>query len=700
MNEELKIIISAQVDKLKQNVDKAKSSLQQFKDKVKEARKDCDENFKQIGTGIANGLKAGATAIAAAGAALIGLGAATEEYRKLQSTLITSFEAAGGSAAAAKDTYNDLYRVLGDGGKATEAAAHLAKLTTEEKALGEWTNTLKGVYATFGDTLPIEALTEAINHSSKLGSVQGNLADALEWSGISVDAFNEQLEACSTEGEREALIRQTLSGLYDDAASKYETNNKAVLDQNEAQAKLQETMAKVGEAVAPVITYFTNLANNALAACEPYITSFAEKYLPKLKDTLKTVGEKVGEVFTYLKENWQLLATLGGIIGGITAAITLYNIVAAVKAAMAAAEVTTVWGLVAAYAAQAVAMMVALAPYLLIVAAIAAVIAIIVLCVKHWDTIKETVVNVAKTVWEAIKNAWDWIANLFSTIGKWIYDNLITPVINFFKGLWEGIVNSFNTVIAPWIEIIKRAIPLIYEKIVKPILDYFVKLWADIKAVFAVVGNWFNEKVIQPVVGFFSKMWEGLKEGASKAWEGVKNVFSKVASFFGDIFSKAWEKVKNVFSVGGKIFEGIKEGIEKVFKTVVNSIIGGINKVITIPFKAINTALSKIKSIDILGVKPFTWIKTFSIPQIPKLENGGVLKKGQVGLLEGNGAEAVVPLEKNTEWLDRIAERLTASMGGSSPVILKVGEKVFGEVCVSSLNSITSQTGSLPLLLG
>ena len=133
--------------------------------------------------------------------------------------------------------------------------------------------------------------------------------------------------------------------------------------------------------------------------------------------------------------------------------------------------------------------------------------------------------------------------------------------------------------------------------------------------------------------------------------------------WFKDKFSKAWEAVKNVFSVGGKIFDGIKEGITNAFKTIVNAIIRGINNVIAIPFDAINNALDKIRNIEFLGISPFkNLISRFSVPQIPELAKGGVLKRGQIGLLEGNGAEAVVPLEQNTKWIKRVANELRNSM--------------------------------------
>lgn len=77
---------------------------------------------------------------------------------------------------------------------------------------------MTGVYATFGASLPLEGLAEAINYSSSLGEVQGNLADALEWSGITVDDFNAQLAECSTEEERQDLIMNTLRNTYSKAA--------------------------------------------------------------------------------------------------------------------------------------------------------------------------------------------------------------------------------------------------------------------------------------------------------------------------------------------------------------------------------------------------------------------------------------------------------------------------------------------------
>ena len=201
-----------------------------------------------------------------------------------------------------------------------------------------------------------------------------------------------------------------------------------------------------------------------------------------------------------------------------------------------------------------------------------------------------------------------------------------------------------------------------------------VKHWDDIKAAAAkalswLIDNWnaavtwFNEEIIQPISEFFANMFNGLVEGGAKAWQGVKDTFSKVASFFGDVFGKAWQKVKDVFSTGGKIFDGIKEGIVTVFKSVVNGIIKGINKVVALPLEGLNKILDKIHSVEVAGIKPFSWLTWRApIPQLPMLAEGGVLKKGQTGYLEGDGDEAVVPLEKNTGWMRRVAENILTHM--------------------------------------
>ncbi|MBQ8763143.1 MAG: hypothetical protein IJZ07_03480 [Clostridia bacterium] len=81
MNEQLKIIISAEIDKLKKNVDEAKSKVGSFKDEVNKASKNVDKDFKAAGEAINNGMKVGAAALTGVATALLALGESTKEYR-------------------------------------------------------------------------------------------------------------------------------------------------------------------------------------------------------------------------------------------------------------------------------------------------------------------------------------------------------------------------------------------------------------------------------------------------------------------------------------------------------------------------------------------------------------------------------------------------------------------------------------------
>lgn len=639
MNEELKIIISAQVNSLKKNVKDAQNKVKDFSDQVKEAKKDVDETFKKAGESINKGMKVGVAGIVAMGGALLALSASTAEYRNEQAKLQTAFESAGGSAAQATTTYNDLYRVLGDSGQATEAAAHLAKLTTNQKDLGEWTTIATGIYATFGDSLPIEGLTEAANETAKTGALTGSLADALNWAGVNEDAFQKKLDACNTEAEREQLIRSTLNGLYDDAAKKYEKNNADVLAQNEAQAKLDATMASLGETMAPINTLLTELASKALSAIQPYIQSFAENYLPIVKEALAEIGTHLQTAFTWLKEHQTILAVMAGIIGGVVVAIGLYNAVAAVKAAMDAAQVTTLGALIVAQLASAAATIVAIAPYLLIVAAIAAVIAIIVLCIKHWDKIKEATKQAFDKMKEVVSTAIDAIISFFQKIFNWIKENwqgLLLLIVNPFAGAFklaydncEEFRNKIDAFVAKVKELIRAGFNKVKENIINPIKNA-------------------KDNAIQT----FENLRTGITNKLSAARDKVKEIIDKIKGFFKFEWSLPKLKMPH-FSVSGKF------------------------------------------SLDPPSIPKFSvdWYAQGGVFDKPTLFPYG---NGAIGGLGEAGAEAIVPLENNTKWLDRIAERL---QGSQQPIYLQVDGKTFAEISVDTINQLTRQRGSLPLVI-
>lgn len=225
----------------------------------------------KVGKAFGGAVTAMGAAIGAAAGAFLGLAENTREARENMGKLETGFTTAGHSAEDAKNTYTELYGILGDDGQATEAAAHLAQLTNNEKELATWTDIATGVYATFGDSLPIENLTEAANETAKTGAITGGLADALNWAGVSEDEFQASLDKCSTEQERQALITETLNGLYSDAADKYREVNGDIIEAQKATASLNSAMAELGAVAEPIVTKLKQLAAELLQQITPFI---------------------------------------------------------------------------------------------------------------------------------------------------------------------------------------------------------------------------------------------------------------------------------------------------------------------------------------------------------------------------------------------------------------------------------------------
>ena len=274
-----------------------------------------------------------------------------------------------------------------------------------------------------------------------------------------------------------------------------------------------------------------------------------------------------------------------------------------------------------------------------------------------------------------IVQKWDEICAFFAPAVEWFDTNIIQPVGEFFSGLWESISKwasgaweDIKNFFAPAVQWFSK----LFNSVSQTLSDVFYNIgviasgcWEVIKAVWGIVSSWFNETVVQPVAGFFTTLWDGFVEKASVAWEGVKTVFGKVASFFSDTFKKAWAGVVKVFSVAGDIFTDIKDGILTAFKSIVNGIIKGINSAISVPFDGINWALNKIKSIEILGLTPFSTLKTISVPQIPYLAQGAVLPANKPFMAmvgdQKHGTNIEAPLDTIKQAL---AEVMATQSGG------------------------------------
>lgn len=307
---------------------KVQRELDDTSKKLKSSKIDWEsvgDTVGKVGKAIGVGVAAMGAAIGAAATAFLGLAESTREARENMGKLEAGFTTAGHSAEDAKNTYTELYGILGDDGQATEAAAHLAQLTNNEQELATWTDIATGVYATFGDSLPIENLTEAANETAKTGQITGGLADALNWAGVSEDEFQSKLDACTTEQERQALITETLNGLYSDAAEAYREVNGDIIEAQKATANLNSAMAALGAIAEPIVTKLKQLAADLLQQITPFVELIgtgltgalegaegaAQQFSEGLLGLVTFIVEQLGTMLpTFLEFALQMIGTL------------------------------------------------------------------------------------------------------------------------------------------------------------------------------------------------------------------------------------------------------------------------------------------------------------------------------------------------------------------------------------------------------
>ncbi|MGD6877830.1 hypothetical protein [Bacillus infantis] len=584
----------------------ANNAINETSEEAEDAEKKVSNAFEKIG-GVAGTIAKGiGVAGAAIGGAFIAAIEGTREYRQEMGKLDTAFITNGHSSQVAKQTYSDLNAVLGETDQAVEAANHLAVLTDNEADLQKWTDICTGVYATFGASLPIEGLTEAANETAKVGQVTGAVADALNWAGISEDEFNDKLAKCSTEQERQKLIMETLNSTYSDASKQYKETNEDILESRKAQERLSDAMAEVGAVGEPVMTAIKN-----------GIADMAEIAVPKIQEVI----EKIQDGITWVKENEETVKIWLGVIAIATATLAGFVLVLTwstiMKKAAQALEIVTVAmkALNAAMKANVIG--------LIVVAIMGLVAAFIYLwnnCESFrnfWIELWEIIKNAASVAWEAIKNAW-------SGIGTW------------FTEKFEVIKNAGQTAM-------------------DNVKQFFIGAWNSIKGV-----------------------WNGVKSYFSSVWSGIKDIFNSVATWFGDRFKNAWNNIKSAFSNWGSFFSELWGKVKNKFGDIGTKIGTAINSAIT---GAMNKALGKIESSINKGIRlinkaiglanklGFNVGKVGEI-SLPRLARGAVVTQATTALIGEDGAEAVVPLEKNTQWIDKLATQLDSKMGNVSNSIL------------------------------
>lgn len=297
------------LDEARKSADKCASSIDEFGREVKDAGDNLGDGgglLSQLDD--LKGLLAGGAVVAGAkavGDAIIGIVDDTEEYRKIMGTLEISSQQAGYTADETAEAYKRLHGVLGDTQTAATTVANLQAIGLSQSDLMTLVDAATGAWATYGDSIPIDGLAEAINETIQTGKVTGVFADALNWAGQSEDEFNEKLAAANSTAERAQIVLDQLSSQnLPDAGQAWRDANGDLIDYNESQQNVDDAMAKLGERLAPVAAgiknTFAGAVNIAIDTVEGWIEALqgAVTWLGNVANkipVIKEIGNRAAE---------------------------------------------------------------------------------------------------------------------------------------------------------------------------------------------------------------------------------------------------------------------------------------------------------------------------------------------------------------------------------------------------------------------
>lgn len=520
----------------KSGADKAGANIESFGDKMK-------------------GVLAGIS-VAALAASIGELVSVTNEFQEDMGKLSVAAQQNNVATDAANGAYRDMVGILGETDQSVEAVNHLFALCGENtQALSDWTNIASGVYATFGDSLPLEGLTEAANETAKVGQVTGPLADAINWAseaavqqGVALsgnqaaidaynsaladgatqeDAFNAALAACNTEQERAQLITDTLNGVYAEAGAQYQQTNADVIAYRQSQSDLTAAMSSLGQAFMPIVTGLTNVATMLLSGVQPAVQWFVTN-LPIIAPILAGIVTTIG-----------LLAV---VLNASTIATTAQTV--ATNAAAAAQGLLN--------------MVMNANPIALIVTLIAGLVVAIIGLWNNSEAFRAFVTSAFQQIQQVAQVVIDAIVNFFTVT----VPNAIGVVIGFFQNLWSSIVSVFNGALST------------VSGFVSSVVSFFtVSVPNAVSNMLSAAG-----RIPGQIASFLGS---ALSSAASFVGSFASSAIQAASQFVSNIVSGLSGLAGRVMSVGSDIVHGIWSGISGAAGWLMNQISGFANNIVS-----------------------------------------------------------------------------------------------------------------------
>lgn len=276
----------------------------------------------------------------------------------------------------------------------------------------------------------------------------------------------------------------------------------------------------------------------------------------------------------------------------------------------------------------------------------------------------------------------------------------IGGAIAIITGAWIPLLIAAIAAVVVWIVAKWTSIKEWISKTISSIDAAFEQHLANVEAGAAAAVDWLIAKWTA-VKDWFRGLWEKVSSGAVAAWDGIKSAFKSVPEWFQSKFRDAWQKVKDVFSTGGRIWSGIKEGIESTFRTVVNAIIRGMNTIIAVPFNRINFMLNTIRNAHFLGISPFQnlWgVNPLPVPQIPMLARGAIIPANRQFLAVLGDQRNGNNLEAPESLLRQIVREEAGSAGSRYEFIARLDRRTLFDEVITEAKLRKGQTGKNPLV--